>query len=289
MNFFKALFGGKEEKPEDKKKAEEEKNFDVLKYDGVRALRSGQHDYAIKCFTHALQMKEDLEIRDYMSQAMIRADMLPEAYDNLLKIAEAQPDNIQVYIRMANVCYMMENYTAMGEACEKAILIDPNNTEATFLYARACIGHGDTTNAVAMLTKAISLKDDYAEAYLLRGETQLEAGLIDDADEDADHLLKDNPESEDVLMLKARIIKAKGNSDEAIEYYGKVIDVNPFHADAYRERGELKLAAGDEKGGNEDIEHANELTTQQPETDSDEGIEKKIKDKYKSMDPYGVF
>ena len=151
MNFFKALFGGKEEKPEDKKKAEEEKNFDVLKYDGVRALRSGQHDYAIKCFTHALQMKEDLEIRDYMSQAMIRADMLPEAYDNLLKIAEAQPDNIQVYIRMANVCYMMENYTAMGEACEKAILIDPNNTEATFLYARACIGHGDTTNAVAML------------------------------------------------------------------------------------------------------------------------------------------
>ena len=289
MNFFKALFGGKEEKPEDKKKAEEEKNFDVLKYDGVRALRSGQHDYAIKCFTHALQMKEDLEIRDYMSQAMIRADMLPEAYDNLLKIAEAQPDNIQVYIRMANVCYMMENYTAMGEACEKAILIDPNNTEATFLYARACIGHGDTTNAVAMLTKAISLKDDYAEAYLLRGETQLEAGLIDDADEDADHLLKDYPESEDVLMLKARIIKAKGNSDEAIEYYGKVIDVNPFHADAYRERGELKLAVGDEKGGNEDIEHANELTTQQPETDSDEGIEKKIKDKYKSMDPYGVF
>ena len=281
MNFFKALFGGKEEKPEDKKKAEEEKNFDVLKYDGVRALRSGQHDYAIKCFTHALQMKEDLEIRDYMSQAMIRADMLPEAYDNLLKIAEAQPDNIQVYIRMANVCYMMENYTAMGEACEKAILIDPNNTEATFLYARACI--------VAMLTKAISLKDDYAEAYLLRGETLLAAGETEEADADALWLLEHTQDNEDVLVLKARIERAKGNTGKAIEYYEKVIDVNPFHADAYRERGEMKLVAGDEKGGNEDIEHANELTTQQPETDSDEGIEKKIKDKYKSMDPYGVF
>ena len=248
MNFFKALFGGKEEKPEDKKKAEEEKNFDVLKYDGVRALRSGQHDYAIKCFTHALQMKEDLEIRDYMSQAMIRADMLPEAYDNLLKIAEAQPDNIQVYIRMANVCYMMENYTAMGEACEKAILIDPNNTEATFLYARACIGHGDTTNAVAMLTKAISLKDDYAEAYLLRGETLLAAGETEEADADALWLLEHTQDNEDVLVLKARIERAKGNTGKAIEYYEKVIDVNPFHADAYRERGEMKLVAGDEKG-----------------------------------------
>ena len=169
MNFFKALFGGKEENPEDKKKAEEEKNFDVLKYDGVRALRSGRHDYAIKCFTHALQMKEDLEIRDYLSQAQIRADMLPEAYDNLMKISEAQPDNVQVYVRMANVAYMMENYTAMAEACEKAIMADADNAEATYLYAKACIGHGDTTNALAMLTKAVTLKPDYAEAYLLRG------------------------------------------------------------------------------------------------------------------------
>lgn len=288
MNFFKALFGGKEEKPEDKKKAEEEKNFDVLKYDGVRALRSGQHDYAIKCFTHALQMKEDLEIRDYMSQAMIRADMLPEAYDNLLKIAGAQPDNIQVYIRMANVCYMMENYTAMGEACEKAILIDPNNTEATFLYARACIGHGDTTNAVAMLTKAISLKDDYAEAYLLRGETLLAAGETEEADADALWLLEHTHDNEDVLVLKARIERAKGNTGKAIEYYEKVIDVNPFHADAYRERGELRLAAGDEKGGNEDIEHAAELANNGNGDADGENISKKVDEAYKNINPLGI-
>lgn len=126
MNFFKALFGGKEEKPEDRKRAEEERDFDVLKYDGVRALRSGQHDYSIQCFTHALGMKEDLEIRDYMSQALIRADRLPEAYEQLMKIAEAQPDNLQVLIRMANVAYMMEDYTAVADASEKALMIDDN-------------------------------------------------------------------------------------------------------------------------------------------------------------------
>lgn len=48
MKFFKALFGNKEEKPEEKKKNEEAKNFDVLKYDGVRALRAGQAEYAIR-------------------------------------------------------------------------------------------------------------------------------------------------------------------------------------------------------------------------------------------------
>ena len=52
----------KEEKPN------ESKNFDVLKYDGVRALKQHQFDYAVQCFVHALQLKsDDLECRDYLS------------------------------------------------------------------------------------------------------------------------------------------------------------------------------------------------------------------------------
>lgn len=288
MNFFKALFGGKEERPEEKKKAEEEKNFDVLKYDGVRALRSGHHDYAVKCFTHALGMKEDLEIRDYLSLALIRADLLPEAFDCLRKISEAQPDNQKVYVRMANVAYMMEDYTAMADACEKAMLVDGDNPEVTYLYAKACIGHGDTTNAVAMLTKAVTLKPDYAEAYLLRGETLLGAGRTAEAGEDADRLLADYPESEDVLMLKARVERACGNQDEAIIYYGKVIDVNPFHAGAYRERGELLVAAGDESQGNEDLKHAAELTENQNGGGNGDDIAKKVNDAYKNINPMGL-
>ena len=250
MNFFKALFGGKEEKPEDKKRADEERDFDVLKYDGVRALRSGRHDYAIRCFTHALGMKDDLEIRDYLSQACIRADMLPEAFEQLLKIAEAQPDNVQVLLRMANVAYMMEDYTAMADACEKAIVLDAANAEATYLYAKACIGHGDTTNAVAMLTKAISLKEDYADAYLLRGETLLKAG--------------------------------------AILYYSKVTDANPFNADAYRERGETRADTGDTDGGQDDLRHAAELTENQEDKADSGEVERKVNEAYKNVNPLGI-
>ena len=42
MNFFKALFGGKDENPEEKRQAEEAKNFEILKYDGVKALKIRQ-------------------------------------------------------------------------------------------------------------------------------------------------------------------------------------------------------------------------------------------------------
>ena len=58
MGFFKRFFGGKSESSEDKKEDQSAKNFEVLKYDGVRAMHQGQMDYAIKCLTNALLAKQ---------------------------------------------------------------------------------------------------------------------------------------------------------------------------------------------------------------------------------------
>ena len=53
MNIFKALFGGSEETPEEKQKAEESRRFDMFKYDGVKAAKIGQVDYAVTVsYTH---------------------------------------------------------------------------------------------------------------------------------------------------------------------------------------------------------------------------------------------
>lgn len=61
-NFFTSLFSSSKpaEATEDKAK-NEQKNFDILKYDGVRAQKMGKLVYAIKCFTEALNIQEDFE------------------------------------------------------------------------------------------------------------------------------------------------------------------------------------------------------------------------------------
>ena len=204
MNFFKALFGSKPKTPEEDKKETEEHNFDVLKYDGKQAMMQGNTEYAVKCLTHALKIKDDPETRDYLSQALIRQGDLLMAYEHLQKLAETEPDNVKIYIRMANVAYMMEDYNAMSNACEKAMLIDKDMPELMYLYAQACIGLKDSSNAVAMLTKAINLREDYGDAYLLRGETLLADGKLDDAAEDVAWLMERYSETEEVLMLNGR-------------------------------------------------------------------------------------
>lgn len=259
MNFLKSLFGRKEEDPEKKKVEEAARNFDVFKYDGVRALRSGQLPYAIECFNHALDIRDDLEVRDYLSQALIRNNELLPAYEQLQMLHEAQPDNLQVLHRMADVTYMMEDYVTMADVCEKALLLDKNDPETLFFYARACIGQDDRVNAIAMLTKAIAVKEDFAEARLLRGQTLLEMGDTESASEDVDWLLQHTKDSEDVLLLQAQVDTAKGDLQKAADVYTKVIELNPFSLQAFRERGAIRLKLGDKEGAEEDMKSVLEL------------------------------
>ena len=109
MGFWKVLFGGKDLTPEEEQQEREQKNFDLLKYDGVKALKMGQVDYAVKCFEEALKLQDDLEARDYLSQALIRQGTLDGAAEQLKLLAKAEPRNVALLLRLAHVAYMMED------------------------------------------------------------------------------------------------------------------------------------------------------------------------------------
>ena len=159
MGFLKTLFGGKEESPEEKRAREEAHQFDVLRTDGVRALHTGQHAYAVKCLTKALEIKDDLETHDYLSQAYIQNEQLQEGYNELALLAEAQPDNIHILASMAKVAYLMENYPLMADCCEKAMHIDKDNAEIMFLYARASRGqHDAVTISLSIMANHLGLR-----------------------------------------------------------------------------------------------------------------------------------
>ena len=286
MNILKKLFGG--QKTTEEVKQEKEKDFDMVKYDGVRALRMHQFDLAAKSLEHALQLNaEDLECRDYLSQAYISMGDLQKAYEQLQILSEAQTDNVAVLLRMADVAYMMENYTAMSEVCDKALHLDTSNLQTYLYYAKACRGLGDPIRAVAVLSLAIKLREDYYAAHLLRGTILLENHLLDDAAQDADYLFTHLEPNEDVLLLKARVLKAQEKMKEAEQVYGMVIEVNPFSLDAYRERSEVRTILGDAAGAAEDEASIKEMGAEVPEPS--EGIEQKIKEKMQQMDPYKVF
>ena len=292
MGFWKALLGGKDQTPEEEQQEREQRNFDLLKYDGVKAMKIGQPDYAVKCYREALKIKEDPEVRDYLSQALIQKGELAEAAEQLKLLAEAEPNNEAIVLRTAQVAYMMEDYAQMATACEHAMQINPSSAIAHYLNAQACLGQQNVVGAIAMLTKTISLQEENADAYLLRAQTLLAMGDVNGAADDAAWLLENAGDHEEVLLLNARVAARRQLTDEALAFYDQVTEVNPFSIEAYQERGQLRFNLGDKAGAEQDMQKVLELN---PNALADvngeysaEGIEQRVRQAYSVANPLGL-
>ena len=62
--------------------------------------------------------------------------------------------------------------------------------------------------AIAHLTKAVALKDDYTEARLLRAEILAGMQQYAEATQDIEAILATNPESEEALLLRGKVREA---------------------------------------------------------------------------------
>lgn len=297
MGFFKSLFGGSNT-PETEKEKNDKKNFEILKYDGIRARHMGKLPYAIKCFEEAVAINDEMETLTLLANAYIQANRLDDARITFNRMAEKEPEQVNTFLSLASICFMQEDYEGMNDACQKALALDDKNPLTYYLTAKAAVGMKEEINAIAMLTKAIVLKEDYTEAYQLRAEVLWGMKQAKDAAEDIQKLLNLNPEDEQALLLKGEILAATGEEEQAEECFNQVLSLNPFNekaylllgelfltkkdfdkaigvydeaieinpnfAQAYHERGRIKLLKGDKDGSVEDMKKAMELA---PETE----------------------
>ena len=292
-NFFKSFFSGKSATSESEKQKNNQKNFEIFKYDGLRAQRMGRPDYAVKCFTEALAIEEDFETMGYLSQLYIQMGETEKARTLLEKMAVIEPDMTNTFLNLANVCYVQEDYKAMEEAANKAIAIEEGNAVAHFLLGKACKGLNDDLMTIAHLTKAISLKEDFIEARLMRAQVLVKMHQYKEAMEDIDAVLAQDQEEETAILLRGKVEESNQQEEKAEADYKLVTEINPFNeqaylylgqlfinqkklseaislfdeaieltpnfAEAYKERGRAKLLNGDKDGSVEDMKKSLEL------------------------------
>lgn len=321
MGFFSSLFGSKKQPTPEELKKQKEKKFDILKFDGLKAQRMGQIPYSIKCFTEALALKEDFSTRLYLANSYNAIQDYPLAYEQLEKMVELEPNNIDTYLMMARVADHLQNWQSMNDACQRAYLIDENKPEIYYFFGKACYGLEDEVSAIAMLTKAISLDKEYKDAYLLRSEIYCNIEQFKDAEEDIDKLLSFDANDETYLTKKARLRTIAGDNESAIKYYKTIINHNPFNepviielaqlliglnkydaasklvdeaienkpdfAEAYKERSNIKKLQGNKAGAEEDLKMAEKLLKDNNNNNiSFTNIEDEVNARYKAINPF---
>lgn len=318
MNLLKKLFAGNNEPEENVRHKNEERNFDILKYDGIRAQRIGKWIYAEKCFKEALNIRPDLETASLLVSTSLQLNKLEQAHEVLGQMISLEPQRLQSYLDLARVCYLQEHYDDMLATAQQAAQLVPDNETPYFLQAQAYHKLGDSIHTIVALTQAISRKEDFTEAYLMRGQVLLEMKQYNEALEDVDFLLKHDSIDEEALRLAAEVQQGLGNEDEAVTYYKKVIDLNPFNEHSYEQialiharkkeyaqaiatldealeinekaqlyqlRGKLKMDSGDKEGALADMKKSLELN---PESENRiSGHFDNFDTLYKSNNPLG--
>lgn len=315
-NFFKSLFSSaKTETSEGEKSKNNQKNFDILKYDGVRAQKMGKLAYAIKCFTEALNIQDDFETMTYLTTAYITANEPEKAFDVLNRMIELEPDHIQTLLIRVNVLFMLDKEAEVIIDCQHVIALDAENHLPHYLMAKAKRTTGDLFGAIADLTKSVALKEDFTEVYLLRAEILLgmnqgkealpdvEKALELMPDEESAYLLRGriyeslgnqeaagtdyqqvmdlNPFNEEACLLAGKLLISEGKHDEAIAFFDEAIEMTPEFAKAYAERGRAKNEKGDKAGAMDDLKKAIELNPEGEEAQKFNGQHSNFNDMYK--------
>lgn len=307
----------------EKEEKKQKQDFDVLKYDGIRALQAGQTEFAIRCLEKALTLKDDEETTEKLAQAFLQNRETEKAYGILQTLSSQTENPLPVFLIMAKINEQTFNYTRMESLCASALAIYPESGELLYWAGKAQYALGNNLQAIVFLTKAIVHDEQLQSAYLLRASVLLDMGSLKEAEIDADYLLTAFDPTEEALLLKAKICLQTGSIETAILYYNKVISHNPFNeeayiglsnaytinhqtdraletinefielmpesAEAYKERGRIKLRLNDKAGAMDDLKKSLECS---PEAMNQlngrfNNLEQEMNVQYKNRNPYG--
>ncbi|MCM1030336.1 MAG: tetratricopeptide repeat protein [Oscillibacter sp.] len=291
-SFLKSFFGSRadsEEKPEEK---ENERKFNILKYDGVKALKMGKTGYAVRCFKEALNFREEAETLEYLAMAYIQQGENNDAIEAYTRLTILAPEDTDTFLKRAQL-YLQEgdNEEAIKD-CQYVLQHSPDY-RAFLLMANAQNKLGATEEAINNLTQAAGLKNDVMDIFLLRTAIYCKTGQYDKALEDINKTIELAPEEETAYMQRAKIQECFQDYEAALQDYATVTELNPFHEQAYLEssrilmgnqrideaiqyldealeikpdfgkaylaRAEAKKSKGDNEGAQQDIETGNAL------------------------------
>ena len=317
FDFFKSKPAANKEKPS------ESNNYAILHDDGIRAMKMGEVRYAEKCFAQALALQDDLQMVKLLAEARIRLQDFEGALPLLERVAEAEPENADVYFILAQTYGILGQYEKMEDVANQLLGSYPENPHVLYLYGEACHYLGENSPAITYLSKALELQPRYSAPRLLRAQIFVSKSEYNKALEDANVLTELDAENEDFLLLKADALAGNGQAEAAEAAYESLLALNPFcqegvlhcadfyrstaryekalqvcneaielepdFALAYRLRSDIKKDMNDEAGAAEDLRKS--LDLQPKEGASADGefttVENKMAERYRNMNPYG--
>ncbi len=141
---------------------------------GDALFKQGKYQEAVDVYTKYLDLKPANEIVLYnRGRAYEELEQYDKAVADFKKVLKINPKSDKALLSIGKEFYRNEDYANAAFQFEEAFKANPQNAQAALLLARANHKAGEVDIAMEFYDKAISLKKDYAEAYMYRGALKI--------------------------------------------------------------------------------------------------------------------
>ena len=238
----------------------------------------------------------DPQIVDALGASELAAGATNQALATYARLAQMQPQNAAVQLRVAAIRLQARDYPGATEAARRVIAIIPESPQAWAILARAQTQQGQSKEALAEARKLQKEQPDHAFGYALEGEilaldrkwaeaaTALRTGLskqplpllavstyvalqnagkTTEATAFADSWIRQHPTDTTMQQAIAEQLLVKKDYPAASARYRAILDVNPDNPVALNNLAWILGEAGDPKA-REYAERAYQLTPFQP-------------------------
>jgi tetratricopeptide (TPR) repeat protein len=134
---------------------------------------------------------------------------------------------------------------------DRAIALKPDMVDAYLMRGKSYVGKADPEQALLDFTKVIEMSPSNPAGWLARGAAYLDLNNLPSAIEDATHAIAANPEESAAYSLRGSAERNGGDTKKALDDFNRAVELQPSpgnffeRGSTYQMLGEHKLAIAD--------------------------------------------
>jgi tetratricopeptide (TPR) repeat protein len=165
------------------------------------------------------------------AEQLLRGEEIPKAIELLQELAAAQPDEIEVHVKLGMAWTLLGNYPQAEAVLRKALMVRPDNVQGRYFLCVALFHQAEKSGsrsgfeaAAAEARRALARKPDHAFAHLYLGLALQKLGRQAEALAELRQAVRFSPESVDPHLHLGQALLAEGKKEEGLAQLEKAVD-----------------------------------------------------------------
>jgi tetratricopeptide (TPR) repeat protein len=197
---------------------------------------------------------EDVARRTWRIRASITiAVVVALAIAGYIYKRSVDPMNAQASYDAGNRLFQIARYNQAILSFDRAISLKPDLVDAYLMRGRSHVGNAEPELSLRDFSKVIEMRPNDPTGWIARGAASLEINHFDEAISDATQAVTVSPKNALAYNLRGAARRKSGDAKKALEDFNQAVQLNPT-ADNYYQRGATYQLLGDHRAAIADFD-----------------------------------